>query len=111
MSEIQQLLSTLIRPGLLVRAARHTLTGYERASFLRRILGEETLPSPTKAARKLLAIEQYYEEMRLASDAAYSVQRHIEVLGALMSEARLLRAEIARDQTNASATASFLRAV
>lgn len=118
MSNIQELLSQLKRPGLLVRAARHGLADYDRDRHLRRILRADATPTPVAAARRLIDLEQNYEDRRCAADAAYSAQRHIEVLCALMGEVRLLRAagvlEMAAepcDQLNASAMPAFLRAV
>lgn len=118
MPEIQDLLRPVKRPGLLVRAARHALTEYDRDRHLRRILRAEETPPPAAAASQLFEIEQTYEDRRRAADAGYSVQRHIEVLCALMAEARLLRAGQSRasphsssDQLAASAMPAFLRAV
>jgi hypothetical protein len=44
----------------------------------------DTVPS-------LISVEAELEETRLAGAASYSVTRHIEVLVALLAEARLLR--------------------
>jgi hypothetical protein len=88
MSDIRILLANLRRPRLLMHAARFGLGDYRRERDLRRLVGcgmspEETVPS-------LISVEAELEETRLAGDAAYSVTRHIEVLIALLAEARLL---------------------
>ena len=118
MSDIQELLSSIVRPQLLVRAARHGLCDYNRDRHLRRILRADSTPSPVVAARQLLDLEGNHEEKRRDADASYSVQRHIEALCALMGEARLLCAARTRGkaadschQLNASAMPAFLRAV
>ena len=118
MSELQQLVTPLKRPGLLVRAARHGLNDYDRDRHLRRILRADRTPSPVVAARQLIDLEQSHEDRRQSADASYSVQRHIEALCALMGEARLLRATLMRQsaaqpcsQLNASTMPAFLRAV
>ena len=89
MSDFCKSLAALRRPRLLMRAARFGLGDYRRDRDLRRlgacgISPEETVPS-------LMAAEARLEETRLAGDVTYSVARHIEVLIALLAEARLLR--------------------
>lgn len=118
MTDIQELLNSVTRPGLLVRAARHALADYDRDRHLRRILRADAIPSPKNATRQLLEMERAHEDRRRAADASYSVQRHIESLCALMAEARLLGAGQIRDaaavpcsQVRASAMPAFLRAV
>ena len=88
MSDIRILLANLRRPRLLMHAARFGLGDYRRERDLRRLVRcgmspEETVPS-------LISVEAELEETRLAGDAAYSVTRRIEVLIALLAEARLL---------------------
>ncbi|MEM8633094.1 MAG: DUF6477 family protein [Pseudomonadota bacterium] len=118
MSDFQELLGPLKRPGLLVRAARHGLNDYDRDRHLRRILRADRTPTPVAATRQLIDLEQSHEDRRRSADASYSVQRHIEALCALMGEARLLRATLTRKtsaqpcrQLSASAMPAFLRAV
>ena len=47
--------------------------------------------SPEDTVTSLMSVEARLEATRLAGDAAYSVARHIEVLIALLAEARFLR--------------------
>ena len=89
MSDFCKTLSSLRRPRLLMHAARFGLGEYRRDRDLRRLVScgsspEETVPT-------LLSCEEVMEATRKAGDAGYSVTRHIEVLIALLAEARLLR--------------------
>ena len=91
MSDFRMILANLRRPRLLMNAARFGLGDYRRERDLRRLVRcgmspEDTVPS-------LISVEAELEETRLAGDASYSVTRHIEVLIALLAEARLLRRE------------------
>ena len=95
MTDIRTLLSTLQRPRLLIRAARHGVLDYRRDRDLRRLIGAVVLPAPGMAVPRLLSEEAHMETIRCAGDAAYSITRHIDVLIALMSEARLLPRDIA----------------
>ena len=90
MTDLRRLLSTLERPRLLIRAARHGIIDYRRDRDLRRLIGTGAPPAPTISVPRLLSEEAHLETIRCAGDAAYSIARHIEVLIALMAEARLL---------------------
>ncbi len=90
LSQSRSALADLRRPRLLVNAARHGLAGYRRDRDLRRLISD-ALP-PETAVPRLMCEEERLEETRRAGDAAYSVMRHIEVLSALIAEARLLPA-------------------
>ncbi|MEM6479690.1 MAG: DUF6477 family protein [Pseudomonadota bacterium] len=91
MQDINTMLSTLRRPRLLTSAARHGLVDYQRERHLKRILGDGKLPSPGAAALRLMEIEAGYDSARRTGDGNYMIGAHIEVLIALMSEARLLQ--------------------
>jgi hypothetical protein len=82
----------LKRPPLLVRAARFGLDDYNRAGQLPRLLRSLTLPRSGEAILRLLDIEAALEDLRIDRAAEYSIARHVEVIVALMAEARLLRA-------------------
>jgi len=88
MTDFLSLLANLRRPRLLIRAARFGLCDYRRDRDLRRLI--DGSPSPDRALPRLLCEEERLEETRRSGDAAYSVGRHIDVLIALMAEARLL---------------------
>ena len=90
MTDARSLLATLQRPRLLIRAARHGLVDYRRDRDLRRLIGTATAPSPDVSVRRLISEEERLETIHCTGEATYSLTRHIEVLIALMAEARLL---------------------
>lgn len=94
MSDFCSLLTGLRRPRLLIRAARHGLEEYRRDRDLRRLIGGHGVPTPIDALPRLMWEEARLEEIRGKGDASYSLVRHIEVLIALMAEARLLPRDI-----------------
>jgi len=83
-------LSCIRRPRLLIRAARHGVEDYNRNRDLKRILRGDSLPGPAAALTRLIDLEAAQEETRASGQASYSVARHLEILIALMGEARLL---------------------
>lgn len=92
MTDFSALLGNLRRPRLLVRAARHGLQDYRRERDLRRLIAPATGMAPDEALARLLAEEARVETTRRSGDASYSIARHVELLVALMAEARLLPA-------------------
>lgn len=92
MEDVLTTLSRLIRPRLLVRTARHGIEDYNRLVHLRRMLKTEHVPGPSQAILALLELEAVADQMRLAKRAEYSVARHVELIVALMCEARILKA-------------------
>ncbi|GHC44307.1 DUF6477 family protein [Neogemmobacter tilapiae] len=90
MTDLHKILETLRRPGLLMRAARFGLPDYRRDRDLRRLLPGQANTSPEKLVPRLLSEEEILEQSRQSGDLSYSISRHIEVLIALISEARLL---------------------
>lgn len=89
MTNPQTLISSLRRPRLLVRAARLGLQEYSRKRSLRRLFPGEATPGPGQAFHVLAEREHLVDQSRRNGDAAYSVARHIELLIALIDEARL----------------------
>ena len=92
MTDLGTTLSTLHRPQLLVRAARAGLMEYNRKRTLKRIMGDDRPRPPAETVDHLIALEAETDANRRAGSAAYSVVRHIELLVALMGEAKLIRA-------------------
>ena len=90
MTNIKTRLDALRRPRLLVRAARLGVADFNRDRDLARLVGGMRAPTPERAVQQLMEHETQIEETRRAGDAAYSVSRHVEILIALMAEARLL---------------------
>lgn len=93
MTDFRTLLAELRRPRLLIRAARLGLGDYRRDRDLKRLISPATPPyasEPEQTMAQLISQEGMLEENRLRGAACYSVARHIEVLIALMAEARSL---------------------
>ncbi len=90
MTDALDLLKTLRRPRLLIRAARFGIVDYNRDRDLKRLMKSASTPSPTRAVDGLIEEEARLELIRKTGDGTYSVSRHVEVLIALMAEARLL---------------------
>lgn len=92
MLDLLGMVRNLNRPALLVRSARFGVDDYRRDVHLRRILHTDTTPRSGEAVLRLLEIEVEMDDKRQAKAADYSCARHVEVLIALMGEARVLRA-------------------
>lgn len=104
MEDVLTQISRLKRPKLLVRTARHGLEDYNRVIHLRRLLKTDNLPGPGKAILKLMEIEAMIDTQRTTQRAEYSVAKHVELIVALMCEARILKASKAsRDRSMAHA--------
>jgi hypothetical protein len=90
MSDLAAALAALRRPRLLIRAARFGIGDYDRTRDLRRLIRAEGAPCPEAALRQLIAEEDAVDGARRTKAAGYSPARHIELLVAIMAEARLL---------------------
>lgn len=90
MSKIHSIASSLRRPKLLVRAARHGLADYNRRRDLGRLTGQNPRSRSSTIVENLIAQEQQLEAGRQSGDRTYRVAKHIELLVALMAECRLL---------------------
>jgi hypothetical protein len=90
MTDLLSLVSDLRRPRLLIRAARAGVTGYNRNRDLKRVMRISAPPAPERALSALIAEEAEVEEIRKSGAATYSFTRHIELLIAMIGEARLL---------------------
>jgi hypothetical protein len=90
MTDVADLLMNLRRPRLLIRAARHGIADYRRERDLRRMIGMQGTTEAEKALPRLFIVEQQLEDTRKRGDVSYSLGHHIEVLIAIMAEARLL---------------------
>ncbi|MCZ4366718.1 DUF6477 family protein [Sulfitobacter dubius] len=92
MQDLLTMLQRLHRPRLLMRAARIGAEDYRRGTHLQRILGFGILPRHGTALIKLIEIEAELDTQRKTADASYSLIRHVDVLIAMVGEARFLRA-------------------
>ena len=88
MSELHSQIARLKRPRLLIRAARIGLADYRRTRLLRALLADTRTTEDVVA--RLLEHEARAEAQRRGGEASYSVARHVEILIALMAEARHL---------------------
>ena len=104
MEDVLTQITRLKRPTLLVRTARHGIEDHNRLIHLRRLLQIDNLRSPGKAVVKLMELETILNDQRVDRRAEYSVARRIELIVALMYEARILKASKAsRDKLMAQA--------
>lgn len=85
-------LNQIHRPRLLIQAARIGAATYRRELHLRRLFSPGCVPRGLNALPRLMELEDEMNRQRKASDAAYSAADHVDLLIALMGEARLLRA-------------------
>lgn len=92
MQDILTILADLRRPRLLIRAARAGIYDYRRDLHLKRHIGVEILPNNGAALMRMIEIEAVFDQQRRHADAAYSLISHVDILIAMMGEARLLRA-------------------
>ncbi|MFK7881953.1 DUF6477 family protein [Roseobacter sp.] len=92
MQDLISMLHAIRRPQLLMRAARIGAEDYRRAVHLPRLLGYGILPRHGSALFKLIEIEADLNTQRTSGDAGYSLIRHVDVLIAMLGEARVLRA-------------------
>lgn len=90
MTELLHRFTHLKRPGLMIRAARMGVAHYRRERDLARLLGS-TGGTGTAAFAALLDAEAGTEAIRRTGDATYNITRHVELLIALLAEARLLQ--------------------
>ncbi|MEO3415312.1 DUF6477 family protein [Roseovarius sp. CAU 1744] len=92
MNDILTKLDTLKRPRLLIRAARIGMNEYRRDVHLRRHLGHGPLPRSGAALARLVEIEAMVDQQRRERQAGYSSVQHVDLLIAMMGEARIVRA-------------------
>lgn len=82
----------LRRPRLLISAARFGLSRYNREWILTRIFGDiPPVPGP-RCLADLVEREAAHDRARRDGAADYSIAEHVEVLTALLAEARLFAA-------------------
>ncbi len=92
MCQTETSLPNLRRPRLLMSAARFGLSRYNREWILSRIFGGEA-PSPgSQCLAGLVEREAAHDHARRTGAAGYSIADHVEILTALIAEARLFAA-------------------
>lgn len=92
MNDVLKTLDSLRRPQLLIRAARIGATEYRRHAHLPRHFGYGALPRSAAALARLVEMEETLNQQRQSDRTRYSATRHVELLIAIMGEARILRA-------------------
>lgn len=90
MQDVLSMLQALRRPPLLMRAARIGADDYRRAAHLPRLLGYGVLPRHGSALLKLMEIESAINAQRMSGDTSYNLVKHVDVLIAMVGEARVL---------------------
>ncbi len=91
MNDVLAHLNTLRRPRLLIRAARIGQQDYRRDLHLNRLLPCGANRHSGMTLRALIDMEEILNTQRRDGAAAYSACRHVDILIAMMAEARLLR--------------------
>lgn len=91
MNDLLKKLDNMKRPRLLIRAARIGMTEYRRDVDLRRHFGPGPLPRSGAALERLVELESGINDQRRARNASYSSITHVDVLIAMMGEARIMR--------------------
>lgn len=75
-----------------MRAAQIGVAEYKRVAHLPRLLGYGRMPKQSEAILKLIEIEKNLKALRKAGESADNLLRHIDVMIAIVGEARDLRA-------------------
>lgn len=98
MQDVLTLMDGLTRPKLLIRAARMGAETYRRETHLPRVLGYGQVPRTAEALLSLMQQEADLNRLRKAQDTTYSLSTHLDLLIAMVGEARILRSsQISRD--------------
>jgi len=92
MQDVLSMLQMLRRPALLMRAARIGAADYRRDTHLPRLLGYGVLPRHGAALMKLMQQEEEQNQKRLENDRSYNLVKHVDLLIAMIAEARVLQA-------------------
>ena len=92
MQDILSRLACIQRPKLLMRAARLGAADYRRDVHLPRLLGYGTLPRHGAALLQLMEMEAELHLQRTQHNAGYLLIQHLDVLIAMVAEARMLKA-------------------
>lgn len=92
MQDALTILHKLRRPKMLMRAAQIGVAEYKRVAHLPRLLGYGRMPKQSEAILKLIEIEKNLKALCKAGESADNLLRHIDVMIAIVGEARDLRA-------------------
>lgn len=92
MQDILCKLEQIRRPRFLLRFARLGALEYTRNQHLKRHFTYDTMPSHSEALTWLFELEVKVDARRRTDSATYSLIEHMDLLIAMLGEARLLRA-------------------
>ena len=92
--QLKDVMNNVVRPKILLHAARIGLGSYSRDRDLKRIFEGQCLPPTQHTLERLVHRETELEEARLTGDAAYDLKFHVQVMTALLQEFHLLPKEI-----------------
>ena len=107
MQDILGLMDQLKRPKLLIRAARLGAEAYHRDTHLPRLLGYGRLPRTGDALMQLMQREAVLNDQRKSGSANYALTQHLDLLIAMVGEARILRAsQMSRTRHHAGSPAA-----
>ena len=106
-------LAAIRRPRLLLRTARHGTADYRRETDLRRILRLPAAPPPGVATLHcLIELEAQHDAMRTRPldevGNPWRAARHVEILIALIAEARLMAEAVTPAAANGAQTGPSL---
>lgn len=91
MQDVMTMLETLHRPRLLMRAARIGAKDYRRDVHLQRLLNAAIPSRGSEVLLRLVELEDSLNDQRLSDETGYNMLRHIDLLIAIVAEARQLR--------------------
>lgn len=80
----------LKRPRILVQAAKVGAQHYQRKRYLRDHFGSAAPGTASNFVQELLAKENLHNQQRIEKSAHYRAGQHLEVMIALIAEAKLL---------------------
>ncbi len=85
-----QIFQKILRPKILMQAAKISLQTYRRETDLKKILGSRGTSDQNQIISQLSDREIELEEARKNGNAAYDMNKHIQIMTALLQELYLL---------------------
>ncbi len=85
-----EIFQKILRPKILMQAAKIGLQSYRREIDLKKILGARTLSDCNDNISQFSDREIELEEARKSGNAAYDMNKHIQIMTALLQELYLL---------------------
>ncbi|MFK5996830.1 MAG: DUF6477 family protein [Rhodobacterales bacterium] len=88
--QLEDVFSQMIRPRILMNAAKIRLQTYSRNKDLKRLIGGSGPPAPRHALERLIRRENRLEQARKTGTADYDMNLHIHIMTAVLQELYLL---------------------